>query len=163
MIEQFCEYLYEMLFFVVRRGIILCIDYTRVIKKIVVTIFVMILFGGLLQPSNFASSEPTQAEMEQELKDIERQISEYTNVLAKTQSEKKTLANKIAELQARSRKIALQIKETGLKLNSLQGKITTTNNKIAASEARSARLTKSIAVILRQMNAVEENMLIALL
>jgi len=133
----------------------------KFIYKLIVVIFVV---GCMFQPAHLVlAANETQAQLEQELRDIEQQISEYENQLTKTKSEKATLAGKIAQLQARQKSLTLQIKATSLKLDGLAGKITISDKKINDNIIKSQRLVADIGIILRQMNAVDEGALLAIM
>ncbi|MFA6486438.1 MAG: hypothetical protein WCT40_03665 [Candidatus Magasanikbacteria bacterium] len=122
------------------------------------------LFFSIITPSmvRAQSTSATQAQLEQELKDIEQQIAQYTAELGKTKTEKTTLASKIKQLQAQQKKISLQIKETGVKLNALSGQLTTTAGKIKTTQTKEKQLLEAVSAVLVRMNSVDESMLLAL-
>lgn len=106
---------------------------------------------------------PTQAELETELNDIERQITEYSIELSKTKTQKNTLNNKIKQLQIKQSAIGLQIKQSALKISNLDKKIITIQNNIQKNLLKENSLNNDVGAILRQLNHTEENILIALL
>lgn len=110
----------------------------------------------------FAQTE-TQEQMEAELKEIERQIQEFSAELQKTQTQKKTLSNKIKQLQIQQKALSLQIKETSLKITSLDKQISVMEKNIKANLIKERNLSEDIAYTLRRMNSVDNNFIIALL
>lgn len=117
-------------------------------------------FGGTALSQTAA---PTQDQLEAELRDVENQIADLTKELAKTQTEKKTLTNKIRELQTKQKALALQIKETTIKLNVLSGNIAKVETEIKKNVLKEKELTADTAETLRQMNAVDNNLIVALM
>ena len=136
---------------------------TRMGRFLSALFLVLILVGGAVIPLTArADDTPTQAQLEQQLKDIENQIAELTKELAQTQTQKVSLANKIKQLQAQQKTLTLQIKETSLKINSLSSKISVLSNDIDSNIRKQQRVDAEIAVLLRQMNSVDNNVMVAL-
>lgn len=111
----------------------------------------------------FCLAAPTQAELEQELKNIEEQIAQYSSQLAKTSTEKNTLQNKIKQLQTKQKTLNLQIKSTTLQLNKLTGQIGQIQEEIKTSQSKEESLKKQMAIIIKQINSVDNNIIISLL
>jgi len=125
----------------------------------------IILLGGfLISPPVFAlTGNESQAELEQQLKDIERQIEEFSGQLSVTQSQKATLANKIKSLKNQQTALNLQIKSTTLKLKNLDKQIDTVENNIESSLDEEKRINKAISTLIRQINYTDENIIFSLL
>lgn len=139
------------------------------LSKFGLTIIVMFTAVGLVasvpvraDTAASASTAQTQQQLESELQDVEQQISLYSSELAKTQTQKATLANKIKQLQARQKTLNLQIKETTIKLTVLGRRITTVENHLTANQLKERQLIKATAAILRQLNSVDNNLVVAL-
>lgn len=111
-----------------------------VIIIIIVTTFNFALFF------NRANAQ-TREELETELKKIEAQIKEYENELAKTQTQKQTLTNKINQLKKEQEKISLQIKSTNLQIKEL-------DKQLAVTEKSIKNLTEKIGDFRRQASSI---------
>lgn len=127
--------------------------------------FIAILLSGFfISPTVFAlTGNESQAELELQLRDIERQIEEFNGQLAVTQSQKATLANKIKGLKNQQTALHLQIKSTTLKLKNLDKQINTVENNIKASLNEEKRINKAISTLIRQINYTDENIIFSLL
>lgn len=129
-------------------------------KKITL-IFLVTAF--LIVPANFVKADnETQSQLEQELKDIQQQIDQFTVELSKTQSQKNTLANKIKQLKARQKTLNLQIQQTSLQLKKINNQLTGTENSIKKNLLQQQAIKEEIAAILRQTNEANQSILIQL-
>lgn len=124
----------------------------------ILAIFLLIPSLVLALPDN-----PTQADLEAELKNIEAQIAQYSSDLATTQTQKATLANKVKQLQTRQKALSLQIKATAIKLTNLGTQITVVQTDIQTSLLKEHKLNADTAVLLRQINHTDDNIVLALL
>lgn len=124
---------------------------------------VVALFFGVFLFTPMAAGAVNQLELEQELKNIEQQIAEYSKELAKTQSQKATLAGKIKQLQIRRQALDLQIKSATLQITELSGKIVVTKSGIADSLKREQILIEEMTAILRELNMADQSVLLSLL
>jgi len=113
--------------------------------------------------ADLTSTQTTQDQLEKELKDIERQIEQYSKELATTQGQKTTLANKIKKLKTKQKTLSLQIQATTLKISNLTKKITATENKIKITLDKEKELNESIAETLRAINIADDNISLKLL
>jgi membrane-bound lytic murein transglycosylase B len=104
----------------------------------------------------------TREELEAELKNIEAQITEFNGSIAKTQSEKKTLANKISLLKKEQAKIQLQIKATNIEINKLDKEITATDSTINALSEKLSAAQEQTANILRAFNENDQRSTLAI-
>ena len=122
----------------------------------------LILSLFLLAPVLALSDNPTQAELENELKNIEQQIEQYSSELAVTQTQKATLANKIKQLQTKQKALSLQIKATTLKLGGLNTQISVVEKNIMANLLKEQKINDEIVSTLKQINSEDENFILAL-
>ena len=130
------------------------------LKKILLLFLIVVLF---VTPFNFVlAGNETQVQLEQELKDIQQQIDQYTKELSQTQSQKSTLNAKISQLQTRQKTLNLQIKQTSLQLTKISSQLTATESDIENSLLKQQNLKKEIGGILRQMNTTSDNVLVQL-
>lgn len=130
------------------------------LKKLTLLFLVVTLF---ITPFNFVLADnETQAQLEQELKEIQQQIDQYTKELSQTQSQKSTLAAKVAQLQSRQKTLNLQIKQTALQLTKISSQLTVTESSIENSLLKQQNLKKEMAGILRQINTTSDNVLVQL-
>lgn len=129
------------------------------------SVFLILLLGSfLISPNVLAlTGNETQADLEQQLKDIEQQIQEYDTQLSLTKTQKATLANKVQQLKNQQFALNLQIKATAIKLKNLDQQIDTVENNIKTSLSEEQKINKGIAVILRQINYEDENIIFSLL
>lgn len=133
-------------------------------KKIASKIFIFLIALALIAlPAQAVGISKTQEQeqLELELKDIEMQIEQFSKELAKTQTQKATLANKIRQLQIKQKSLTLQIKETALKINELSGQIDVVENNIKANKLKEQEVNQEIAAILRRLNSTEMNLVVA--
>lgn len=107
-----------------------------------------------------AAEEPTQAELEQKLRDLEAQIVEQEQTLKETQAQGKTLKDEIARLDARIKKLNLQISATQLSIKRLSFRIVDT---IKAIEQSELKISQAKTLLERSLRAVYENDRVSLL
>jgi len=117
------------------------------------------LLGGI----NYAQADDSQAALEQELKDIQEQIDQYTLELSKTQTEKASLTAKIKQLQTKQQALGLQIKQTALKVTAISKQISSTESGIKNNNLKQLVVKKEISNVLVTMNAANQNLIFALL
>lgn len=131
--------------------------FIHLIIALIIAVFVII-------PANFVYAEnESQAQLEQELRDIQTQIDQFTIELSKTQTQKASLANKIRELQTKQKSLNLQIQKTVLQLAKIKKQLTVTENTIEDNLSKQQKLKIEIGVIIRTMNTHSDNALIQLL
>ena len=132
------------------------------IKKIILLLLVnAVLF---VASANFVlAANETQDQLEQELKDIQIQIDQFTKDLSQTQSQKASLANKIKQLQVRQKTLNLQVQQTSLKLKKISGQLSVTEKSVEASLVKQKILKSQILDFIHQINNTSDNALIQLL
>jgi peptidoglycan hydrolase CwlO-like protein len=108
------------------------------------------------------SKTDIQNDLERQLQDIQAQIDIYSKELGKAQSQKKTLINKIKQLQTKQKALQLQIKETSLKLTALEDKIGVVEKNIGVNLIKEEKLNAEITATLREINQVDNNFIVAL-
>lgn len=142
---------------------IVLFKYTNIIRiKFFLALFVALLAVVFMSADFSYAGNETQAQLEQELQDIQKQINEYTMELSKTQTQKITLSNKIKQLQTRQRTLNLQVQQTSLQLKKISGQLTETEKSIETNLVKQQAFRKEMANLLRQMNITNENSLIQL-
>src|SRR3989339_79640 len=132
------------------------------IKKIILLLLVnAVLF---IASANFVlAANETQDQLEQELKDIQIQIDQFTKDLSQTQSQKASLANKIKQLQVRQKTLNLQVQQTSLKIKKISGQLSVTEKSVEASLVKQKILKSQILDFIHQINNTSDNALIQLL
>lgn len=125
-------------------------------KKIFITLLVICFLFPLLAAAT--PDEDTRLQLEQQLKDIENQISALEQQLSTTKGEKNTLSNKIKQLKNEQTRLRLEIKATNVKLNDLEKKLTVTALSITATKARIIRLQVDLAKLLRLMHQKDQEL-----
>ena len=99
-----------------------------------------------------SDSAAAQAQLQQQLQQIEDQIQGLQQQLAQTQAQKNTLANKIKQLKKQQAVLGLQIQATNLQVSQLGDQITGTQDSIAQNDAKVLDLQNQIAAVLRAIN-----------
>lgn len=117
-------------------------------------VLLVIILCAQLAPFSVWAETPaeTQAQLENELADVEKQIADLQNQLAVTATQKKTLANKISQLQLKQKELNALIHSTTLKVNKLSTNISTIEINITSNIKRQEKLRMQIAILLRLMN-----------
>ncbi|MDO8509560.1 MAG: hypothetical protein Q7S24_00260, partial [bacterium] len=134
---------------------------SKVIKILLLVLFAIAVTS---MPTDFVQAiDETQAQLEQELRDIQIQIDQFTLELSKTQTQKVTLANKIKELQVKQKSLNLQIQKTALQLTKIKKQLTVTEKTINDNLTKQKKIKIEMAAILRTMNTTSDNALIQLL
>ena len=127
------------------------------------TLIVVVGFLLLVSQSVKAQSKTdTQLELERQLQDIQAQIDRYTKDLNATTGQKKTLQNKIKQLQIKQKSLQAQIKETTLKIGALEEKIDETEVIIKKNALKERELNTAVAEMMRKMNEIDNNILVAM-
>lgn len=122
-------------------------------RKIVIACIAWIISASALSFFFFIPTfAQTKDELEAELQKIEAQIAQYEQAVAKTQSEKQTLANKINQLKKEQEKTQLQIKATNLEIATLDSRISETQSSIQGTEEKLAQGKEQIAGLLRSLH-----------
>lgn len=98
-----------------------------------------------------AASLQEQADLQQQLADIEAQIAQYQQELQSIQGQKNTLQNKINQLKKQQATLNLQIRATNLKVNSLADQIVATQNLIDDNTSKIEKLKEGIGQYLQLM------------
>jgi membrane-bound lytic murein transglycosylase B len=129
-------------------------------KKIILFLFIVGLF---LTSANFVlAANETQGQLEQELKDIQVQIDQFTKDLSQTQSQKATLANKIKQLQMRQKTLNLQVQQTSIKIKKISGQLIVTEKSVDASLVKQKILKSQILDFIHQINNSSDNAIVQL-
>jgi membrane-bound lytic murein transglycosylase B len=126
-------------------------------KKIYTIVVVSAYLSASLYPApvlgqTSSDSAATQAQLQQQLLQIENQIQGLQQQLAQTQAQKNTLANKIASLKKQQAVLNLQIQATDLQVNQLGGQITATQASIAQNNIQVQNLQTQIAGVIQAIN-----------
>lgn len=104
------------------------------------------------ETNELQTAQTEKGQLEAELANIEKQITEYQNQLKTITGEKNTLQNKIKQLQNQQAGINLQIKSTNLKITQLEKDLETTRGQIEEKTDKVGRLEEKMAVLLRAIN-----------
>ncbi|MBI1975203.1 MAG: lytic murein transglycosylase [Parcubacteria group bacterium] len=107
-----------------------------------------------------AAEEPTQAELERKLKDLEAEIEVHEKSIRETQAQGKTLQGEISQLNSRIRKLNLQIQAAELEIKRISRRVTDTTKTIEESELK---ISKAKGLLERSLRAVYESDQVSLL
>ncbi len=113
-------------------------------------IFFLIAMPVLAQEAT--STAATQAQLQQQLQQIQNEIDQFQQQLTQINGQKNTLQNKINSLKKQQASLQLQIQATNLKINDLTGKITVTQAGIQANQLKAELLAQQIGGIIRTIN-----------
>lgn len=136
-------------------------------KRLLSLLFTLVLLLGFPFPGRAASSggnattattADTQAQLQQELNNIEAQIADLEQQLTTTKGAKQTLTNKIKQLKTEQSSLQLKIKATALQLQDIQGKLQKTAQTISTTQARRDLLKNELAVLLRQLQHRDQDL-----
>lgn len=133
--------------------------------KIVATFLIAICLAEYIfsvAPVFAQSKTDQQIELENQLKEIQAQIDQYSKDLKETTTQKKTLQNKIKQLQITQKAIQAQIKETAIKIGDIEDKIDVTELGIKKNTLKEQELNAAISETIRKMNEIDNNFLIAM-
>jgi len=125
----------------------------RVKKVVIFFITIAYLSVGFNIPLSLADDTLSQqAQLQQQLQQIQQQIADFQQQLTQVQGQKNTMANKIKSLQKQQAVLNLQIQATNLQVNQLGGQITDTENSISQNSQKSLDLKNQVAVIIRTIS-----------
>jgi len=120
--------------------------------KVSIVCLLLIIFA---LPTIARTASPTQAELEQQLVQVEQEIANYQKQLSQTVTQKNTLTNKINKLNLQKKELTALIKQTTLKINKLAKDITSTQADLDNDLLKEEQLKKQIAVLLQLINQQE--------
>lgn len=109
-----------------------------------------------------ADTAPTQAQLEQQLKDLETEIGDLQKQLTTTTAQKNTLANKIKQLKIKQTQLNALIKQAALQVDSLVNKIEVTQKNLTTNILKESDINSSVAKMLRTTNETDSQVLISL-
>ena len=92
------------------------------------------------------------AALQQQLQDIENQISQFQTQLKTIQGQKNTLQNKISQLQKQQATLQLQIKANNLQISNLESQQTETSALINQQTVKEQQLNQQLAEVLQAIN-----------
>jgi len=113
--------------------------------KIPILIFSILISLSLARQNALAITSDEQAQLQQQLQEIENQIAQYQKDLSGIKGEKNTLQNKISQLQKQQASLNLQIQAAGIQINELGSQISNTQNAISENKSKSEQLKQQIA------------------
>ncbi len=108
-----------------------------------------------------ATADPSKAQLQQELDQLELQIAAYEQQLRATKTDKNTLSNKIKQLQAQQAELNLPIKKKNILVDNLDNEITVTLDSISAAQAKSDQLKQDISANLFSLYERDSQSLVA--
>lgn len=117
-------------------------------------------FGVLAPQAAEATTDGTQVELEQKLREIESQIIQQEVSIRETQAQGKTLKQQVSVLDAKSKKINLQIQAIDLQIRRLSVQVRDTDATIRESELK---ISQSKTLLEKSLRAMYENDQLSLL
>ena len=134
----------------------------NIFTKITASIIIAVLLSFSLPALADDTSTPTQAQLEQQLKDIELEITNLQKELTTTTAQKNTLANKIKQLKIKQTQLNALIKQAALRVDNLVGKIEITQNNLTKNILKESDLNSNIMEMIRTVNESDSQVLISL-
>lgn len=127
-----------------------------------------ILLAGALPVAHAATQETDlvaqrKLQLEQELRNLETQISGFELIIADKQREATTLERDIAIFDARIQKAKLAIRQRELTIKQLESEIQTRTEKIGGLRAKIDREKDSLGELLRRVNEIDNTLLVEVL
>ena len=102
--------------------------------------------------SQSLTMQQSQAQLEQQLQQIQSQIIMYQQQLAQVKGQKNTLQNKINQLKKQQASLQLQIQATNLQLQNLTTQMTSTQTAISQKQTQSQQIQSQIAGVLQALD-----------
>lgn len=124
-------------------------------QKKVGIIFVLVAIFSSFVFNPLISNAKTQEELQIELREIERQISEQQQLLSQIKGEKQTVQSRVNQLKAEQSALKLQMRSTSLRVQDLDGKIEQTEESISQTSQKIANLKLQLAEVIRQINEAD--------
>lgn len=124
------------------------------LKIISITAFLGAL---LVSPAVFAETDELQAvkdessELQQQLKEIENQITQYKKDIANIQGQKKTYQRKLDELAKQRATLNLQIEASIILIDDLEKKMSEVKSQLDQAEVKSEEIKEHVAEIIRKI------------
>ncbi len=117
-------------------------------------IFIYAIFSLILASANFSLAQTTdeQTELQNQLKQIEAQISQYQQDLKKIASQKNTLQNKITALKKEQAADELQVEKLSLLIISINTQSRLTSDQIETTKELIAKRKIELGALVRELN-----------
>ena len=126
-----------------------------------------LLLAAFILPTIFCFAQLSPIEerklLEDELKNLEEQISQYEGDITKTQQEKKTLQNQISILKKKIAKLDLQIQQSNVMIKDLSFQINDTEASIGKTSLKIEDSKEKLSYILRTIYEEDQKSLIEIL
>ncbi len=110
-----------------------------------------------------AEVQEQQRQLQQQLKELQRQIADYEKKLVGIKSQKNTLANRIAQLNAHRAQLTLEIQASKVQIQETEYRLAATSLSIDGHEKRLAALRGEMDAILRKLYRHDRRGLIQIL
>ena len=108
-------------------------------------------FPSLILAAPDAQANEERKNLENQLAELEKQITDYEAVILQYQKQGRTLQNEIKGLESRIAKLSLQIKAVNLNLEKLEQEISITQTKISSVEENIAFNKKALSRVLQDV------------
>ncbi len=122
----------------------------------------LIIVSSLFPFSLPAFSADTQVQLEQQLKDLEQEITSLQKQLNLTTAQKNTLANKIKQLKLKQSELSALIKQTTVKIDKLEGNINVAEKDLKTNAIREMELKGNLIRMIKISNQSDKEILLAL-
>jgi len=124
--------------------------------KILALIFSILISLAPVKPNALAITADEQAQLQQQLKEIESQIAQYQKDLNGIKGEKNTLQNKISQLQKQQASLNLQIQAASIQISELGSRISKTQDAISDNKSKSEELKEKIGQSIQLMREQDD-------
>lgn len=131
-------------------------------KNFLIKITAVLIIASLFFFSLPVFAADTQAQLEQQLKDIEQEISNLQKQLNLTTAQKNTLANKIKQLKLKQNELNALIKQTAIKIDKLEGNINIAQKDLKSNALKEMELKGDLVRMMRISNQSDKEILLAL-
>ena len=134
----------------------------NVFTKILAFLIIGILLSFSVPAYADDTTTPTQAQLEQQLKDIEQEITNLQKQLTTTTAQKNTLANKIKQLKIKQDQLNALIKQAALRVDNLAGKIAVTEKDLNKNALKESEIKSSLTDMIQTLNHSDSQVIISL-
>lgn len=131
-------------------------------KNIFIKITAVLIIVSLFSFALPVFAADTQTQLEQQLKDIEQEISSLQKQLNLTTAQKNTLANKVKQLKLKQNELNALIKQTAIKIDKLEGNISVAQKDLKNNALREKELKGNLVEMIKISNQSDKEILLAL-
>ncbi|MBN1778737.1 MAG: hypothetical protein JW816_00740 [Candidatus Buchananbacteria bacterium] len=125
------------------------------VKFFAILLLIVLLVGPVL--ADQPNSQYERAQLQQQLAEIQAQISEYEKQLAVTKTQSNTLANKINQLKKQQATLELQIRATNLQIDDINNQVVAVQTAIDNNNKQLIKISGQISFLLNSLWQKEQD------